>query len=124
MVRRARRYAFDVRVVYILAGIVVSLFAHELVHVLMHFGSINSVHFFPNINTIFAMNVDAVDGYNLNVEEAVAYGVTILIQFVTIIDVFAIHDSRNHKTAQQILFGNRTGVHEGDSAMLYNAVFK
>lgn len=122
MVRLVGRYVFDIRVLYALTGIIVSIFAHELVHVLMHLGSINSVNFFPNLQTIVAMHVNFVEGYSVNMEEVVAYAVTVLIQFITVIDVLAIHDSRNKKTTEQLLLGSQDNLSERDRSFLLKLV--
>lgn len=118
------RYAFDIRVLYALAGLIVSIFAHELVHVLLHLGSIDSVHLFPNFQTVVAMNVNFVQGYSVNAEEFVAYAVTVLVQLITIIDVLAIHDSRNKKTAGQVLFGSHDSLSEREKGILLQLVSK
>lgn len=122
MVRSTKRYAFDVRVLYALVGIVVSIGAHELVHVLMNLGSINTIHFFPNPETMVSMDILA--GHSVLSEEIIAYTVTVLIQFVAIIDVFAIHDSRDKKSAGQSLYGNLDDLSENDSTRLLQLVSK
>lgn len=124
LLRTVIKYTFDVRVLYALTGILVSIFAHEMVHVLLHLGSIQSVHLFPNFWTIVAINVNYVPGYSINAEEFVAYTVTVLVQFITIIDVLAIHDSRNKKTAEQMLFGDHDTLSEQDSIFLLQLVSK
>ena len=122
--RVAVKYAFDVRVLYALTGILLSICAHELVHVLIHLGGIHSIRFFPNLTTIVAMNVTPIQGLSINQEEAIAYAVTVLVQFVTIIDVLAIHDSRNRKTSEQVLFGSNDTLSERERGVLLQLVSK
>ena len=123
-VRVAAKYAFDIRVLYLLAGLILSVVAHEMVHVLLHLGGIQSVHLFPDFKSIVSINVNYVDGYNIDKEEVLAYAVTVLVQLITIIDVLAIHDSRNTKTASQVLFGGNDDMSEHEKAVLLQLVSK
>lgn len=97
------RCIFDVRVLYGLAGILISIAAHEAVHVLFHAGEIESVSVLPDLYTLMAIDVSTVAGYSVITEESVAYTVTIAIIFLTIVDIYAIHDSRHDKHVRQIL---------------------
>lgn len=123
-VRVVLKYTLDIRILYLLAGLILSVVAHEMVHILLHLGGIQSVHFFPDYRTIVAINVNYVDGYSVDKEEVLAYIVTVLVQFVTIIDVLAIHDSRNKKTAGQVLFGSSNDMSEREKAVLLQLVSK
>ena len=122
-VRGARKYVFDVRVLYALTGLILSIFAHELVHVLVHFGDINAVHILPNLSTIVALNLDSAKAYDLNSEELVAYTVSGLIQLITIIDVFAIHDSHSRKPIEKLIFKHKD-LSETDSKLLLQLISK
>ena len=124
MVRSAKRYIFDVRVVYALVGIIASICAHELVHVAVNMGSIQAVHFFPSLDTIVAMDVNAASGYSVMNEEIIAYVVMVLVQFVVIIDVFAIHDSRDKKTIKQSVYGSFDDLSEYDAGRLLQLITK
>lgn len=121
---RVGRFVFDVRVLYLIAGLIMSVVAHELVHVLMHLGSIDAIHFFPSFGTIIAIDVNYVPGYDIGAEEDIAYAVTFLIQLITIIDVFAIHDSRDRRTAEQALFGSHDHLSEQESNFLLQIISK
>ena len=122
-VRGAGTCLFDVRVLYALTGLIVSIFAHELVHVLVHFGDINAVHILPDLSTIVALNLDSAQGYDLNSEELVAYAVSGLVQLITIIDVFAIHDSHSRKPIEKIIFKDEA-ISEADSRLLLQLISK
>jgi hypothetical protein len=123
-VRGAGRYVFDVRVLYALAGIIVSLCAHELVHVVMHFGDIHAVHLLPDTATIVGIYVGVSEGYDMNAEELIAYAVSGLIQLITIIDVFAIHDSYDRKTAEKLIFKKHDDISASDSKLLLQLISK
>jgi hypothetical protein len=123
-VRGAGKYAYDVRVLYALTGLILSILAHELVHVLMHFGDINAVHFLPNLSTIVAINLDSIQNYDMNTEELVAYAVSGLVQLITIIDVFAIHDSYDRKPVGKLIFNKYDELSENDSKLLLQLISK
>jgi hypothetical protein len=123
MVRGAGKYAYDVRILYALTGLLLSIVAHELVHVLVHFGSINAVHILPNLSTIIALNLDSAQGYDLNSEELLAYAVSGLVQLITIIDVFAIHDSHSRKSIEKLIFKDED-ISEADSKLLLQLISK
>lgn len=123
-VRGAGKYLIDIRVLYALTGIILSLLAHELVHVLMHFGDVHTVHILPDVTTIAALYVDTATGYDMNSEELVAYAVSGLIQLITIIDVFAIHDSRDRKTIGKHIFKHHDNLSETDSKLLLQLISK
>jgi hypothetical protein len=122
-VRGAGTYLFDVRVLYALTGLILSIVAHELVHVLAHFGDVTAVHILPNLSTIVALNLDSIQGYDLNSEELVAYTVSGLMQLVTIIDVFAIHDSHSRKPIEKLIFKD-DDLSESDSKLLLQLISK
>ena len=122
-VRGAGTYLFDVRVLYALTGLLLSIIAHELVHVLVHFGDINAVHILPNLSTIVALNLDSANTYDLNPEELVAYAVIGLVQLITIIDVFAIHDSHSRKPIEKLIFKDED-ISEADSKLLLQLISK
>lgn len=102
--RRVLKLLFDIRVLYGLGGIIMSIVAHEAFHVLMHLDSVSGITFFPNHHAIATVDVALEEGYNLALEEAIAYSITAVVLFVTVIDIFAIHDSRDARPPQQLVF--------------------
>lgn len=94
----------DIRVWYLLFGLIISIVAHEAFHVMAHFGQIKDIELFPNFYTIVEMHLTAPGSLPINVEEAIAYTITVLILFITVIDVFEISDSRDKRTLDEILF--------------------
>ncbi|HEY0965470.1 MAG TPA: hypothetical protein VGE13_03245 [Candidatus Saccharimonadales bacterium] len=101
-----RKILLDVRALYALGGFIMSIVAHEVFHILMHLDTITGVTFFPNNHAIITINATLSEGYNLDLEEGIAYGITAIIMFITIIDVFAIHDSRDRRTSRQTIFSS------------------
>ena len=85
----------DIRVIYALTGIVLSVVAHELFHILMHFGNITKIEFFPDFYSVLTITSNVPPGYDFVAEEFVAYAITLIILLITCIDVAAIHDSKS-----------------------------
>ena len=122
LVSRAGKLLLDVRWLYLLVGILASICAHEFIHIIMHFGAINSIHILPNLQTIIAIDVEFVAGYSLSTEEIVAYTVMALVQLVTIIDVLAIHDSRSSQSAEELIFGSRGQLSVAEGSRLQEII--
>lgn len=93
----------DIRVWYAFVGILISIAAHEAFHLAAHMGNIEKVTIFPNIFTIVEITETSPGVLTHDAEEAIAYTITVLILLLTIIDVFAISDSRDNRTVSQIL---------------------
>lgn len=93
------RHLGDIRVIYAVCGIILSVVAHELVHICMHLDNLVSFHLFPDLYTIAAVVSSAPVGYNVIAEEGIAYAVSTVILCVTFIDIVAIHDSKSRTTA-------------------------
>lgn len=85
----------DVRFLYALVGIVLSIVAHELFHVLVHAGNITKIEFFSDFYSIVTITSIVPRGYDFVAEEFIAYSISTVILFITFIDVVAIHDSRS-----------------------------
>jgi len=102
--RSVFKYLTDIRLWYGLAGLFISVAAHELFHMVAHIGHIQKIELFPNIYTMVELTVDSPSLLTHDVEEAIAYTITILILFLTIIDIFAITDSRDKRSVAEILF--------------------
>ena len=98
------RYSTDVRFWYAFVGILMSIIAHELFHLAAHIGHIQTIEIFPNIFTIVEITVDSPALLTHDIEEVIAYTITVLILFITIIDVFAINDSRDRRSVDEILY--------------------
>lgn len=102
--RAVLKYLVDIRVWYALTGVVLAIVAHEAFHIAAHIGHIQKIELFPNIYTIVELTVDTPTLLSHDVEEAIAYTITVLILFLTIIDLYAFSDSRDTRTSNEILF--------------------
>ena len=101
--RTITKYLTDIRVWYALVGIIISIAAHEAFHLAAHMGNIQKISIFPNAFTIVEITETSPGVLTHDAEEAIAYTITALILLLTIIDVFAISDSRDKRTVSQIL---------------------
>lgn len=101
------KFFTDIRLWYLLFGLLVSIIAHEAFHVMAHFGQIKEIQLFPNFYTIVEMHLSAPGSLPIYVEEGIAYTITVLILFITVIDVFEISDSRDKRTLNETLFPKR-----------------
>lgn len=93
-----------VRVLVGVMGVILSLVLHELFHIVMHWGYITHVNFFPTPWTAVQIDASIPPGYDLNGEEIVAYGITLLVLLITTIIIFRIKDSEDERSTGQILF--------------------
>lgn len=87
-----------------LIGAILSLALHELFHILMHWGHITHVYFFPSPGTIIELGVNLPPDYDIDGEEMVAYMITFIVVLITILIIFKIQDSEDSRSAAQILF--------------------
>ena len=116
---RCVRVLLDVRAIYALCGIVCSVVAHELLHVFLHIGDISSVHIFPDWSTVVAIIVNAPTDFDVMQEEAFAYTISTAILFLTMIDVFAIHDSRSETSYRDALLPPESSSSDIDHAAFF-----
>ena len=98
-----KKTLLDIRVLYATGGFIMSIVAHEVFHILMHLDTITGITFFPDNHAIVSISTSLPADYDLGLEEGIAYSITALILLITIIDVFAIHDSRDKRTLKQTL---------------------
>ena len=99
-----RKLLTDIRIWYGLVGVIISIAAHELFHIAAHIGNIEKIEFFPNFSTIVEISVSKPGLLSHDMEEVIAYTITVLILLLTIIDVYAINDSRDKRTVDQTLY--------------------
>ena len=118
------RLSRDVRILYALGGVLLSIVAHECVHALFHFGDISAIYLFPNAAAIVSLDLSSHATYDLTNEEMIAYAVTALIQLVTVIDVFAIHDSYDRRPLDYILADKGETLSEQDRNHLLHILSK
>lgn len=94
----------DLRVIVGLCGIILSIVAHELFHIMMHVGEIESIHLMPDSRTIAEVIFTPTASYDLVVEEAIAYGVTMFTMILTAKLIGDINDARNEDTPLRAIF--------------------
>lgn len=87
-----------------LIGALLSVILHELFHIVMHWGHITHVVFFPALGTLVQIDAALPPGYDLNGEEMVAYFITFLVILLTFAIVLRIHDSEDKRSPSQIIF--------------------
>ena len=94
--KRARKRSFllDTRVVVSGIGLFLSIALHELLHIILHWGNITMIGVFPSSGTIMQEIVVVPQGYNIGLEEAAAYTITMVTMITTIIVVWHIHDAK------------------------------
>ena len=102
MKARAKK-VFDIRVLVVIIGVLLSFVLHELFHIIMHWGHITAVEFMPDHGALVQITSIVPLGYDLQLEEIAAYTITILTMLVTIIVTWKIHDAKDTRTVEQIL---------------------
>ena len=93
-----------VRVLIGLLGLTLSVVLHELFHILMHWGEIRHISLFPRWGTIVEIDAKIPLGYDLVGEEMMAYAITLVVIFITLVIIFKIRDSEDKRSSGQILF--------------------
>jgi hypothetical protein len=94
---RKHSHVTDARVVVAIIGLFLSVALHELFHILLHWGNVTTINFFADKHTIMQEVVVVPNGYNVGLEEAAAYGITMIVMLLTIIAVWKIHDVKSIK---------------------------
>lgn len=96
---------FDLKVIVATSGILLSIAAHELFHIIIHWGEIESMHLFPDRAAIFEIIFTPSTTYDLVLEEGIAYTITIVTLILTAMLIGDIHDARDTKNTHQTIFG-------------------
>lgn len=94
------------KIVIGIIGLVLSILAHELFHIAMHWPYVTYVGLFPNHNAIAEVLVWLPAGYDLEGEEIAAYLITLIIMIMTIIVIFRVGDETDQRSSSEILFPN------------------
>lgn len=102
-VRKSSAVLFDLRVVIGVCGIILSVVVHELFHIIVHWGEIRSISLFPDSHAIFEVTFSPSTEYDLVIEEALAYTITMVTLVLTALLVGEVHDVRDKKTVKQII---------------------
>ena len=106
MVARPKKSkGYIVRIILVcLLGSLLSLMLHELFHVIMHWGHITHVYFFPTPWTLMEVAADLPPGYDIDGEEMIAYMITFTVMIITVLVAFKIQDDNDKRDPGQILF--------------------
>ena len=107
-VRRYRRAFFNVKTVVAVGGILLSVLLHELFHVAMHWGSIQKVEFFTNHAAIVSITSSVPHGYDVQLEELIAYSITLVTLLITSAVVGSLHDKKDSRTALETVFPGKS----------------
>lgn len=119
--RRSLAHLFDVRVLIAVAGVLLSVFMHELFHVLVHWGDIHSVHLFPDAHAIVEITLASPAEHSLVVEEMFAYGITMVTLIFTAMLIGDVYDARDNRSTERIVERFLSPEEEGQWAQEYLA---
>lgn len=100
-IRKLLGAIFDLRAIVGLAGLVLSVVSHELFHLMVHWTELQSIHIFPDSEAIIEIIFTPTTGYNLALEEALAYAVTMTTLILTALLVSDVHDTLYHTPGTQ-----------------------
>ena len=101
---------FNLKVAVGICGVLLSIGAHELFHIMVHFGEIDSIHLFPDTQAIVEILFTPSADYNLPIEETIAYIITMITLILTAMLIGDIHDLREQKTVGQTILDNNFQV--------------
>ncbi len=108
LLRRGCAGISDLRTVVALGGVILSIVLHELFHIIIHWSEITNISLFPDANAIAEVIFAPIGEYDLVVEEAIAYTITMITLIMTAMLVAEIHDARDRKTVQQTVLPEYT----------------
>ena len=108
--RELARALFDVKVIVTLCGIILSIAAHEAFHIIIHWGEIDSIHIFPDTQAIVEVIFTPSVQYDLAIEEGIAYTITMITLVLTAMLVAEIHDNKDERSIQDLLFAGTTSA--------------
>jgi len=120
-IRRRTAALFDLRVIVGICGVLLSIAAHELFHIIIHWGEISSIHIFPDTHAIVEVLFTPSANYDLSVEEIFAYLVTMAALMLTTMLIGDITDARSEKTVEQTILANDFDSHhlEADTEKVF-----
>lgn len=101
--RRVSAVFFDLRFIVACCGTVLSVVAHELFHIIVHWGEITDINLLPDSQAIVEVLFIPSADYDIVTEEALAYTVTMATLILTAMLVSDIHDARDSRTVLQII---------------------
>lgn len=105
-------------------GVLLSIILHELYHIAVHWGNIQSVTLFPQTGVIVEIVSTAPPGHDTSFEEFIAYSITFTILFVTILSVLKIHDKGDTRDFRSSLLSRRSSLQELETFELIETAYK
>jgi hypothetical protein len=117
-IRKDALFLLLIKLMIGLGGLVTSILFHELVHVAIHWGNIQSISFFSNEHSIVEIVAVAPVGYPVALEELLAYSVSGAVIVATAVYMRAFADKKSTKTFRQSLLPRWSSLHELSSQEL------
>ncbi len=105
-------------------GAILSIVLHELFHIIVHWGDIVSIILFPNARTIVEINSLSTHQYNTDLEELLAYSITIATLLVTTIIICRIHDKKDSRSFSKTLLPKSSSMHDLTDTQLIELAYK
>jgi hypothetical protein len=94
----------DIQILVGVLGVILSVVLHELFHILVHWNHIQHISLFPSLGTIVQIDVLPTAGSDIEGEELIAYGITLLVLLITVMIIYKIRDTNDKRSTGQILF--------------------
>lgn len=102
---------FDLRVIVALSGILLSVAAHELFHIILHWGEIKGIHILPGNDAIVEILFTSSVNYDTAAEELFAYSISTSTLLLTAMLVNDIHEVKNATTDTRSALEVVSGAH-------------
>lgn len=93
-------------------GIILSIVLHELFHLLMHIGEVQSISLFANHHAIAQIMINVPVGYDIEIEELIAYTITVAVQAATIATIWKVNEKKDETFTQTLLGKRRNDLHD------------
>ena len=85
-------------------GLSMSVILHEAFHIVMHWGDIAGIGVFPNGEAIVEIILASSHTYDLQLEETIAYVITLLVILATMVVADRVAGPTTEKSARELLF--------------------
>lgn len=117
------RLLSDVRVWIGMFGLVMSIVAHELFHILVNWGRIAGIEFLADRHTLAIVVTETPPGYDVVFEEMMAYLITVAVLLLTIVLIWDINDMKDQRTVAETIFGKDAGAVTSEEMMVITGSF-
>lgn len=114
----------DTRIAVGFIGIILSVVLHELFHIAMHWGNVVNISVFPNSNTIVEVTSLTTHYYNTDLEELIAYTITLATLLVTTIIICKIHDAKDTRSFSNTLLPRSSSMRDLSDAQVIELAYK